>query len=672
MESWRDRILKEFIPQIHPITLVADPDNLVTEERTLQEIQKRGFTVIVYDDPIEFRYIFETQYRAIWDTGNLQDLVIVGRSIERDRSNFPFDLESNGYILSFKLSDIFPFLSYNVVKLLNTQDWDALYQGQRQANLSVPQGESGTADFVLHHVFQIAPETVKSPHDLLHLLLKRHYGKLRLPPPVEQYLVQNLRQHKSFSDWHLEALVTDQTIFFRFLQERWLPFLNELLRKSGVDALDEEDFSLTVEPPLLLPFDHESVRVYIDNLFAERLLQPVSHIRSDLLQRSGEWIRLGLEINPQADLLRRVERLIKNLKDAIPSGNDAYNKWIEFSHRWATLNLEVNEANAEFGLPDELKQVFQNLQLGIDKSFQDWLLSNYSKLYNQPPSPPVMVHHIPKYLARQLDSKPKRKIALVVVDGMALSQWQVVKRIWQKEGPDWILDEHGVFAWIPTMTSVSRQAIFSGKLPQVFETHITTTANEEKYWQQYWVDEGLNTTQVAYAKSVNHDNLEGVTNIISNPKLRVIGLVVDTVDKIMHGEQLGAAGMQNHVKHWALRGFLRELISTLMDNGFDIWITADHGNTEAIGIGRPDNEGVLVEQKAERVRVYNDEKLRSRFSKNMRNTIEWGGFGLPKSYLCLFAGGRDAFIIKNQTTVSHGGITIDEVIVPFISISQAQ
>lgn len=672
MESWRSRILKEFIPQIHPITLVADPDNLVTEEHTLQEIQKRGFTVIVYDDPIEFRYIFETQYRSMWDTGDLQDLVIVGRSIDGDRSNFPFDLECNGHNLSFKLSDIFPFLSYNIVKLLNTRDWDALFQGQYQANLSVPQGESGTADFVLHHVFQIAPETVKSSHDLLHLLLKKHYGRLHIPPPVEQYLVQNLRQHKIFSDWPLESLITDQTAFFRFLQDRWLPFLNELLKRSGLDVIDEGDRSSTVEPPFILPFDHESVRVYIDNLFAERILQPVTHVQSNLLQRSGEWIRLGLEINPQTDLLRRVETLLKNLKDVIPSERDTYNNWIEFSHRWATLNLEINEANAEFSLPNGVKQAFHILQSSIDNSFRNWLLSNYSKLYNQPPSPPVMVHHISKYLSRQLASDPTRKIALVVVDGMALSQWQVIKRVWQTEKPSWILNERGVFAWIPTMTSVSRQAIFSGKLPQVFEKHITTTANEEKHWQQYWTDEGLNAAHIAYAKSVNHDNLEGVENIISNPRIRVIGLVVDTLDKIMHGEQLGATGMQNHVKHWALRGFLGEITSTLMDKGFDVWITADHGNTEAIGVGRPDNEGVLVEQKAERVRVYNDERLRSRFAKSMPDTIEWGNFGLPKSYLCLFAAGREAFITKNQTTVSHGGITIDEVIVPFISINRAQ
>ncbi|UCH97722.1 MAG: hypothetical protein JSV88_12965 [Candidatus Aminicenantes bacterium] len=37
MSHWYDAILKEFIPEITPITLAADPDGLLSEENLQQE-----------------------------------------------------------------------------------------------------------------------------------------------------------------------------------------------------------------------------------------------------------------------------------------------------------------------------------------------------------------------------------------------------------------------------------------------------------------------------------------------------------------------------------------------------------------------------------------------------------------------------------------------------------
>src|SRR5690242_9829102 len=107
-DSWRDQILAEFIPDIHPITLVTDPDNLVTEENTLQAIQQRGFTVLLYDDPIEFRYVFETRFRGLWEEQKLQDLAIISRISDTSSDPFPYDFATAGYRLSFSLSMIFP------------------------------------------------------------------------------------------------------------------------------------------------------------------------------------------------------------------------------------------------------------------------------------------------------------------------------------------------------------------------------------------------------------------------------------------------------------------------------------------------------------------------------------------------------------------------------------
>ena len=43
MADWRDTILKNFQKHIARLTLVADPDGLLTEERMLSAIKDRGF-----------------------------------------------------------------------------------------------------------------------------------------------------------------------------------------------------------------------------------------------------------------------------------------------------------------------------------------------------------------------------------------------------------------------------------------------------------------------------------------------------------------------------------------------------------------------------------------------------------------------------------------------------
>ena len=69
MRSWRESILNDFVPNVSKLTLVADPDSLLTEETLALELRSRGFELIEFDDPVEFRYAYESTYRSIWDRG---------------------------------------------------------------------------------------------------------------------------------------------------------------------------------------------------------------------------------------------------------------------------------------------------------------------------------------------------------------------------------------------------------------------------------------------------------------------------------------------------------------------------------------------------------------------------------------------------------------------------
>ena len=69
------------------------------------------------------------------------------------------------------------------------------------------------------------------------------------------------------------------------------------------------------------------------------------------------------------------------------------------------------------------------------------------------------------------------------------------------------------------------------------------------------------------------------------------------------------AGMHNQVRLWASQGHLQQLLVRLQQEGFVVYLTADHGNVTATGIGNP-REGVLVETRGKRARVYDRPEFR--------------------------------------------------------------
>jgi hypothetical protein len=98
-------------------------------------------------------------------------------------------------------------------------------------------------------------------------------------------------------------------------------------------------------------------------------------------------------------------------------------------------------------------------------------------------------------------------------------------------------------------------------------------------------------------------------------------------------------------------------------------LTSDHGNIEADGCGRP-AEGAVADLRGERVRIYSDALLRDKIHDLFPKALRWQPIGLPEDYLPLIASNRMAFVRDGERLVSHGGICIEEVIVPLVQIER--
>jgi len=661
MSSWRDAILNDFVLGVSKLTLVADPDSLLTEEKLVLELRERGFELIEFDDPVEFRYAYELKYRSIWDRGEHTDLVVILRLQDVELESLPYDLLQAGRKLSFNLGDLFPNLSYPVIEKLDTSLLDVLYDAQRKSSPD-RMGDNATKDFILRYVFGIAAELIANEVELLRALLRLHYGKIQIPLALTERLIQVLKDHGVFRSWPLDEIVPDAEAFFAFLQERWPVFLARL-GKADQAREDSPEYGLKYTGPDHLPFDHQDIKVYIDNLFIEGKLAPVQAAGIEV--EAGSWIRSGIAPAGVDDEELRISRLFKLIEKELPTAESRYSDWIAFSLKWAELSSLVH-CGDNLAHRSRLKEVGDSM----NAIFTGWLSEHYASLINLPPSNPAMLHHVPRRLARDVEGSGNNRAALIVVDGLALDQWVTVRQLLQKQDSNLVMRESATFAWIPTLTSVSRQSIFSGKPPLYFPSSINSTNSEEKLWKQFWEGHDLSRLDVAYKRGLGDGNASSVLDAAIHPgKTKVVGLVVDKVDKIMHGMQLGSAGMHNQIKQWCEGGFLGALVGHLLDYGYDVWLTSDHGNIECEGKGRP-SEGVIAETRGERVRVYPTPELRAQVAASFTFAHEWNSVGLPADYFPLVAGGRDAFVNTGDSIVGHGGVAIEEVIVPLVKFER--
>ena len=665
MGDWRDQILQEFTPEVARLTLVADPDGLLLEEGVLQGIRERGFELIPFDDHVSFRYAYESRFRSRWDDGKHTDLVVVLRSASNSLNSLPYDLLETGRKLSFNLGDLFPNLSYPVVASLNRGDLDSLCQAQNRRNPG-QLGDNSTKDFILLQVFEIAPELIKQPSDLLRVLLRRHYRGQSVPSMLDERFIFVLRQRGLFNDWPLEEIIPDKHMFLAFLQERWPIFLDRITGMN-ISKVEEQrqSYGLAFEGPADLPFDHDDVRVYIDSLFIEGLLHPVRHEKSALF--AGKWVGAGIRSDDRADRLRRLDGLIKSVECSLPEPEARYQDWALFAYRWAELMVLLSDRSDNHSL--QITERVKDLRERLDSAFLAWVRNRFAGLHNQPAVPPVMLHHIPRFLARELTQSEETKVALLLIDGLALDQWVVMREVLGSQCPGLRFHDNAAFAWIPTTTSVSRQSVFAGKIPLFFPSSIFTTNKEPMLWNQFWADQGLNQNEVAFAKGIGDGGFKEVEEILSSQRIRAFGLIVDKVDKIMHGMELGTAGMHNQIRQWTMEEHMAKVLNLLLEHNFQIFLTSDHGNIEAMGCGRP-SEGVIADLRGERVRIYPDNLLRLKVKERFINAIEWPTIGLPDDFLSLLAPDRLAFIAEGTRIVAHGGISIEELIVPLIRMEK--
>jgi len=296
-------------------------------------------------------------------------------------------------------------------------------------------------------------------------------------------------------------------------------------------------------------------------------------------------------------------------------------------------------------------------------------MNRYGSLHNLPyQQQPVMVHQISRFMAFERNRKKLPKIALLVMDGLAFDQWLLVKKKLEACDKAWRFLESTAFAWVPTLTSVTRQSIFAGEPPLYFPTSLETTSKERTHWLRFWDDQGVQKNAVELVTNIKGADDSDLELALANPRLSVLGIIWNRIDNFVHSSEK-TSSLHLLVNEWIKEGHLQKLLMRLHQEGFVVYLTADHGNVAATGVGNP-REGVLVEQKGKRVRVYDRNEFLEEVANKFPESIRWPNYGLPPARHVLLSGNLKAFTDAGDEVVSHGGIALEEVMVPFVAITR--
>lgn len=321
---------------------------------------------------------------------------------------------------------------------------------------------------------------------------------------------------------------------------------------------------------------------------------------------------------------------------------------------WAKVIIlasDVMLAAIKAGLWEEIKAEIKK----INELFQHHLEQSF-KAHIVPASfvkKPSVVSNVLPFI--HFNFNPNDKVAVVVIDGMSYWQFLMLASHLNEEveiSPDII------YSWIPSITQLSRQAIFRGSVP--VNNYKQDPANESKLWNTYWLGKGFMNTQIRYDyRKLNDENLTNVYRL---------ALVDDALDNKMHASS-DYNDLYDLTQNWIENTTIIQSINRLLSDNFTVFITTDHGNLKARSLNYLGAKEKLGTNKSGsrslRHLEYSDTWLKDQFLANHADWIPYLGQDNNTIYIK-----NDFAFSTDGSIVTHGGSHFLEVLIPFITLKK--
>lgn len=360
--------------------------------------------------------------------------------------------------------------------------------------------------------------------------------------------------------------------------------------------------------------------------------------------------------------------------------------WKEVYRQLTYWELELEATNSS------MNEVLKMQKAEANNMFARFVSKNYINWINDPDNRPVMSQDImKKYVFPHLDNG--EKVFLIVLDNFRYDQWRTLG---SEISEYFSSDEDLYFSILPTATQYARNAIFSGLYP----------AQIAKMFPELWVDEdeeeGKNLNEepligtlleryrrknsFTYNKIYDSNGADKIIPQIKSMKdvdLNVI--VINFIDMMSHARteskmirELASseAAYRSITKSWFIHSSVKELFAEISKIGGTVILTTDHGSIKVnnpIKVVGDRNTNTNLRYKLGKNLGYNPKEV---FEIKDPAKAQLPSPNVSTSYI--FASGSDFFAYPNnynyyvsyfKDTFQHGGISMEEMIVPVITLT---
>lgn len=365
------------------------------------------------------------------------------------------------------------------------------------------------------------------------------------------------------------------------------------------------------------------------------------------------------------------------------SGRLDKEEWAELYERLVYWELELEKIEDQ-----GMKQILEMQKNEANNLFTRFIENNYLEWLNGTEGCPQMLHTLIKErVVKEMDES----IFFIVIDNLRYDQWKTLKPLLSKFFT--IEKEETIYSILPTATHYARNALFAGLMPsEIAKKHPELWLSEEDKGGKNMNEKELlaanlkrlgKNVKFSYNKITNLEagkKLADNFNQLLNNELNVI--VYNFVDMLSHARtemevirELAddESAYRSLTLSWFAHSPLFDIFKKIAEKGLKVVLTTDHGTV------RVQNPVKIVGDKN------TNTNLRYKTGKNLDYkakdvfTVKYPDEAfLPKGNLSsefVFAKEKDFFVYPNnynhfvkyyKDTFQHGGISLEELLIPYV------